>query len=246
MLWSIRYRLLCWLLRMLVRCGLDELDLETVVLHHQLKVLRRGGRRVLFTTADRAFLAAAARVLSRHRWKGFLVGPDTLARWRRDLLKRRSGRGSRPPGRPRLDPSIKHLILRLGRENPRWGYLRIRGELLKLGIDVSATTIATVLREGGLGPAPRRIGPTWTQFLRLQAYGLLSPGAPSEKDSPEDLPSGPGAMSEDPGTAEADEPIHDDPSAPKSAAVHPRPRAFLRRASPREGARARDGPAIAA
>jgi hypothetical protein len=189
--------------------------------NHQLKVLRRGGRRVLFTTADRAFPAAAARVLSRHRWKSFPVGPDTLSRWHRDLLKRRSGRGSRPPGRPRLDPSIKHLILRLARENPRWGYLRIRGELLKLGNDVSATTIATVLRGGGLGPAPRRIGPTWAPFLKLQAYGLLSPGAPSEEDSLEDLPSEPGAMIEDPGTAETDKPIHDDPSAPKSAAVHP-------------------------
>lgn len=75
MLWSIRYRLLCWLLRLLVPCGLDELDLENAVLRHQLKVLRRGGRRVLFTTADRAFLAAAARVPCRE-----LVGPDTLAR----------------------------------------------------------------------------------------------------------------------------------------------------------------------
>ncbi len=98
-----------------------------------------------------------------------------------------------------------------GSENPRWGYLRIGGELLKLAIDVSATTIATVLREGGLGLAPRRIGPTWTQFLRLQAYGLLSPGAPSEKDSLEDLPSRPGAMSVDPDTAETDEPIRDEP-----------------------------------
>jgi hypothetical protein len=131
-----------------------------------------------------------------------------------------------------------------GSGEPRWGYLRIRGEFLKLGIDVSATTIATVLREGGLGPAPRRIGPTWTQFLRLQAYGILSPGAPSEEDSLEDLPSGPVAMSEDP--AETDEPIRDDPSAPKSTDVHPRQRAFLRRASPCDGARARDGPAIAA
>jgi hypothetical protein len=105
-LWSIRYRLLCWLLRLLVRCGLDELDLETVVLHQQLKVLRRGGRRVLFTTADRAFLAAAARVLSRELWRSFLVGPDTLARWHRDLLNRTSGRGSRRPGRPPLHPSL--------------------------------------------------------------------------------------------------------------------------------------------
>ncbi len=116
--WSIRYRLLRWLLRLLVRCGLNELDLETLVLRHQLKVLRRGGRRVSFTTADRAFLAAAARVLSRDRWKSFLVGPDTLMRWHRVLLKRKRLRGSRRPGRPALDPSIKRLIIRLARENP--------------------------------------------------------------------------------------------------------------------------------
>jgi len=82
----------------------------------------------------------------------------------------------------RSQPARLQIVLRLGRENPRWGYLRIKGELLKLSVDVSATTIATVLRQGGLGPAPRRIGPTWTQFLRLQAYGLLSPGAPSVED----------------------------------------------------------------
>jgi hypothetical protein len=79
---------------------------------------------------------------------------------------------------PHYHPSIKRLILRVGRENARWRYLRIRGELPKLGIDVSATTIATVFRLGGLGPAPRRIGPNWAQFLRLQAYGLRSLGTP--------------------------------------------------------------------
>src|SRR6266540_6304515 len=235
MLWSIRYGLLRWLLRLVVRCGLDELDLENAVLRHQLKILRRGGGRPRWTDADRAFLAAAAQLLSRDRWTSFLVGSDTLVRWHRELSRRRRVRASRRPGRPPLDPAIKKLIVRLGRENPRWGYLRIRGELLKLGTHVSATTIARVLRESRLGPAPRRIGPTWAQFLRLQAYGLLSPGAPSEEDSPEDLPSGPGAMSEDPGTAETDEPIRDDPSAPKSAAVHPRPSAFLGTTSPRDG-----------
>jgi hypothetical protein len=66
-----------------------------------------------------------------------------------------------------------------------------QGELLKLGIDVSATTIATVLRRGSLGPAPRRIGPTWTQFLRLQAHGVLSRGTRSdEEDGVEDLAMG--------------------------------------------------------
>ena len=251
MLWSIRYRSVCWLLRLLVRCGLDELDLEKAVLRHQLKVLRRGGGRALFTTADRAFLAASARVLSRDRWRSFLVGPDTLVRWHRDLLRRRV-RGSCRPGRPPLDPSIKHLILRLGRENPRWGYLRIRGELLKLGIDVSATTIATVLRQSGLGPAPRRIGPTWAQFLRLQANGLLSLGAPGAEEGPEDLAPDPrelsAGISADPGTTEQDQPIHDDPASirrPFAAAEAPE-RASLGRLSRRTGTRARDGPAMAA
>jgi putative transposase len=119
------------------------------VLRQQLKILRRrGGRRLLFTTADRAFLAAVARFLSRDRWSSFLVGPDTLARWHRDLLKRR--RGSRRPGRPPLDPSIKHLILRLARENPRWGYLRISSGLVKwaaLPDDEAKRVAAEALRE---------------------------------------------------------------------------------------------------
>ncbi len=212
MLMSMRYRLVRSLIRLLLRCGVDEQDLETAVLRHQLKVLRRGGTRPRFTDADRAFLAAAAGFLSRDRWRSFLVGPDTLLRWHRELSRRRRGRRSRRPGRPPLDPSIKSLILRLGRENPRWGYLRIRGELLKLGVDVSAPTIATVLRRSGLGPAPRRIGPTWTQFLMLQAYGLLSPGAPSEEnEGPEELVAIPHRPLSD-GPATADEPIRAVPS----------------------------------
>lgn len=62
----------------------------------------------------------------------------------------------------------------MARENPRWGYLRIRGELLKLGITVSATAIRTVLRRHRLGPAPRRMGPSWSEFLRSQAHAILA------------------------------------------------------------------------
>jgi transposase InsO family protein len=62
----------------------------------------------------------------------------------------------------------------MGRENPRWGCIRIRGELAKLGIQVSATKIRTLLRANGLGPAPRRAGPTWSEFLRSQAEGILA------------------------------------------------------------------------
>ena len=253
MLWSVRYRLLCGLLRLLVRCGVHERDLETAVLRHHLKILRRGGRRPRFSTADRAFLAAAARLVSRDRWRSFLVGPDTLLRWHREFLRPRHGRRSRRPGRPPLDPPIKHLILRLGRENPRWGYLRIRGELLKLGIDVSATTIATVLREGGLGPAPRRIGPTWRQFLRAQAHGLLSRDPRSdEEDALDDLVRAlhrePPAAASDLSATDPDAPIPEGPpgSLARLATANARPGAAVSPAPPRPGPRARDGPAMAA
>jgi hypothetical protein len=80
-----------------------------------------------------------------------------------------------PPG---LDPEVVDLVLRLARENPRWGYLRIVGECRKLGVRVSATSVRTILRRHRhrhrLGPAPRRGGPSWTQFLRGQAAGMLA------------------------------------------------------------------------
>ena len=66
------------------------------------------------------------------------------------------------------------LILRLARENPRWGYLRIVGELKKLGVTVSKGSVANVLRRHRLPPAPRRAGPTWTEFLRAQAKGIVA------------------------------------------------------------------------
>jgi putative transposase len=78
------------------------------------------------------------------------------------------------PGRPPLPAETKDLIVRLARENPRWGYRRIQGELLKLGTPVSANAIRSVLRRHGLGPAPRRDGPTWQAFPRHQAAGILA------------------------------------------------------------------------
>jgi hypothetical protein len=73
-----------------------------------------------------------------------------------------------------LDPEVIDLVLLLARENPRWGYLRIVGECRKVGVRVSATSVRTILRRHRLGPAPRRGGPTWTQFLRAQASGMLA------------------------------------------------------------------------
>jgi putative transposase len=150
-----------------------EAELENAVLRHQVAILRRQVKRPVCRTSDRAFLAAASRLLPREAWGSFLVRPETLLRWHRRLVARKWTRAHRPPGRPSLDPEVRKLVLRLARENPRWGYMRIRGELLKLGISVSATTIATVLRGHGLGPAPRR-GPTWREFLRQEAAGMLA------------------------------------------------------------------------
>jgi transposase InsO family protein len=102
-----------------------------------------------------------------------MVRPETLLRWHRELVRRKWTKPHRRAGRPAIDPEIRNLVLRLARENPRWGYCRIQGELLGLGIRLSATSIATILRRAGLHPAPRR-GPTWAQFLRSQASGILA------------------------------------------------------------------------
>jgi putative transposase len=100
------------------------------------------------------------------------VSPQTLVRWQRELVARKWTFRRRCAGRPPLDPQVREVILRLGRENPRWGCVRIQGELRKPGIRVGATTIRSLLRGCGLGPAPRRNGPSWAEFLRAQAEGI--------------------------------------------------------------------------
>jgi hypothetical protein len=170
---SLLYRLLCRLVRVLVRAG-GARELEIIVLRHQLAILRRSGKRPQYTTADRALLAAAGRLLPPERWSCFAVSPQTLRRWHRALLQGNRPRRPRRLGRPPVAAETRGLIKRLARENPTWGYMRIQGELKGLGISVSATTIATVLRNARLGPAPRRIGPSWSQFLRAQAHSLLA------------------------------------------------------------------------
>jgi putative transposase len=146
----------------------DAKDVEIAVLRHQLMVVRRQVPRPRYTPADRMILATLAKLLPRDRWPIFLVTPSTLLRWHRQLIRRRWTYPSRRGRRRELDPEVVDLVLRLARENPRWGYMRIVGECRKLGVRVSATSVRTILRRHHLGPAPRR-GPTWAQFLRAQA-----------------------------------------------------------------------------
>jgi len=150
-------------------------EIELLVLRHQVRVLQRQVKRPRLRRLDRLLLAAASKAMPRGQWSSFVVRPETLLRWHRELVRRkwtykRRGR----PGRPPIDPEVKALIVRLGRENPRWGYQRIRGELLKLDLRVSATTIRTILLRHGLDPAPRRTGPSWSEFLRAQAAGIVA------------------------------------------------------------------------
>ena len=156
-----------------------EREAEHLVLRHQLKVLSRGVRRPPLRMRDRMLLAAASRILPRERWNVFIVTPRTVLRWHRELVRRKWTYRRGKPGRPALDPETVELIARLARENPSWGYLRIRGELLKLGISVSATSIqrsyaekasapllAGVVRPGASSSGPKLTGSwPWTSSL---------------------------------------------------------------------------------
>ena len=137
-------------------------------------MLRRQVAQPRYIPSDRLVVAVLARLLPRERWSAFLVTPATLLRWHRDLVRRRWTYPHRQGHRRGLDPSVIELVLRMARENPRWGYQRIVGECAKLGIQVSATSVRNILRRHRLGPAPRRGGPTWAQFLRAQAAGVLA------------------------------------------------------------------------
>ncbi|GAX58236.1 helix-turn-helix domain-containing protein [Streptomyces olivochromogenes] len=105
-----------------------------------------------------------------------LVRPGTVLRWHRDLVARRHAAQSRPKrsGRPRNVHSIRALVLRLARENPNWGYRRLHGELLVLGVKVAASTVWEILKEAGILPVPERASSTWADFLRSQADALLA------------------------------------------------------------------------
>jgi transposase InsO family protein len=148
-------------------------ELEIVVLRHELAVLRRHVRRPTFRSADRMFLAAASRMVPRASWSSFLVTPATLLRWHRRLVANH-WTYPRRAGRPPIGREVRALIVRLARENSRWGYCRIVGELKGLGVIVSATTVKKVLRKEQLGPAGKRKGPSWREFLRAQAKSVIA------------------------------------------------------------------------
>ena len=173
---SLLYVLLARLMAVVLLCfrSSEFKELEIVVLRHEIAVLRRQVSHPALRPADRGFLAAASRLLPRARWSAFFVTPDTLLAWHRRLVARRWTYPGRRPGRPRVGREVRALILRLARENPRWGYRRTAGELLGLGVQISATSVRNVLIGAGIGPAGHRRGTSWREFIHSQAQSIIA------------------------------------------------------------------------
>ncbi len=176
MVFSFLYLAVRALLGLLVRCrrGPDVKDVELLVLRHEIAVLRRQVGRPKLRPADRALFAAAACHLSPASRLSLLVSPRTLLRWHQSLVRWKWRRYGTRPGRPKLSAEIRELVLRLARENSSWGHRRICGELAKLGLQASPTSVRRLLARARLGPAPRREGPSWREFLHAQASSIVA------------------------------------------------------------------------
>ncbi len=164
-------RVFGWLV--LLGCSQASKDAEIMVLRHEVMVLRRQVARPRPDWADRAVLAALARLLPAALRDSRLVTPGTLLAWHRRLITRKWTYPSRP-GRPAVGQEVRDLVLRLAGENPAWGYRRVHGELTRLGHQVSQATVRRILRAGQYRPAPRGLDTSWRRFLHAQAEGLLA------------------------------------------------------------------------
>lgn len=151
---------------------IDYLVEENRVLREQLN-----GRRLRLTDAQRRRLAVRAGILGRRALLGVacIVTPDTLLRWYRKLIARKyDGSHRRRPGRPTTQPALASLVVRMARENPTWGYTRIRGALRNLGHELGRSTIKRILADYGIEPAPARGTRTpWKTFLEAH-WGALA------------------------------------------------------------------------
>jgi putative transposase len=162
-------RMFAWLV--LLARSLATKDAEILVLRHEVAVLRRQVAVPQPTWPDRAVFAVLARVLPRGLRAERIVSPCTLLVLAPKADRAQVDPGTHP-GRPALSEEVRDLILRFGCENPLWGYRRVHGELRRLGRRLSAATVRRVLRQAGLGPAPRRRAEReWSCFSKLRPEG---------------------------------------------------------------------------
>jgi putative transposase len=171
---ALAYRLLvtvlCWF-ALLARSSSAK-DVEILALRHEVAVLRRVNPRPRMSWTDRAVLAAMARIMPKELRARRIVTPGTLLRWHQRLVAAR-WRQARAPGRPPVPDELVALIVRLARENSRWGVVRIQGELRRLGHRVAASTIRKILRARRIPPPSAHDG-SWRVFLRAHAATLLA------------------------------------------------------------------------
>ncbi|MGI9578596.1 MAG: transposase [Microthrixaceae bacterium] len=155
----------------------DSRDAEILALRHQVLVLQRQITRAQFTDTDRTILAVVASAMdrARHQTALLIVRPETVLRWHRRLVVRHwTQPPTAPPGRPPIDPELRRLVIRMARENPTWGYRRVHGELGRLGYSIAASTVWKILRTAGINPIRDRTGPSWCEFIRSQAAGIIA------------------------------------------------------------------------
>jgi putative transposase len=151
-------------------------DAEILILRHQVAVLQRQVKAPRLSLADRAVLAALARLLPRSQLRQLrlIVSPRTLLRWHADLVRWHWTHPRRASGRPWTAQAVRALVLEMARDNPGWGYRRIHGELVGLGHRLAPSTVWQILKDAGIDPAPRRSGQTWKAFLDAQAKTILA------------------------------------------------------------------------
>ena len=175
---SLLYSLVRFVLDVVATSRADRAKLqgEVLALRRQVQVLERQVKRVHWSPGDRMIMAALRERLPRLAWAGLLVRPETVLGWHRALVRRKwaAYRGRPRRGRPPISEQSRLVILRMARENPGWGYFRIRGEMLKLGHLVAATTIRSVLLGAGIPPAGRRSQLSWKQFLAAHAETVVA------------------------------------------------------------------------
>ena len=153
-------------------------DVVIEYLREENRVLKQqlGRRRLRLTDDQRRRLAVRGKAIGRRALADVasLVTPDTILRWHRQLIAQKWTHKRRSPGRRRVMQVIAELTVRMARENPRWGYTRIRGALQNVGHRVGRTTIADILKRNGIDPAPERgKRTTWSQFLKAH-WNLLA------------------------------------------------------------------------